>query len=130
MNASLFEKIGGESAVKATVIRMYDKILDDPSLAPFFDDIDVERLRLSQMAFVTYAFGGASAYSGKSLRAAHWNAVSGGLSDRHFDAVAQHLQSAMEELSVPPHLIAEALAIVESTRSDVLNRAETTEAKQ
>jgi hemoglobin len=122
MNKSLFERIGGESAVKATVIKMYDKILDDVQLAPFFENIDVDRLRLSQSAFVTYAFGGPNHYTGKSLRAAHAGAVSHGLSDAHFDRVAGHLKTAMEELNVPADLISEALAIVGSTRKDVLGQ--------
>lgn len=122
MSKPLFERIGGEAAVKATVIKMYDKVLDDPELAPYFENIDVEKLRLSQNAFVTYAFGGPNHYNGKSMRAAHANAVSQGLSDRHFDAVAKHLKAAMEELSVPADLIAEALAIVGSTRKDVLGQ--------
>lgn len=122
MEKSLYERIGGEGAVKATVLKMYDKILDDEELAPFFEDINVEQLRLSQSAFVTYAFGGPNHYSGKSLRAAHKSAVAQGLSDRHFDRVAAHLKSAMEELNVPAALIGEALAIVGSTRDDVLGR--------
>lgn len=121
MNPSLFERIGGDSAVRATVIKMYDKILDDPELAPFFENIDVDTLRLSQTAFVTFAFGGPNHYSGKALRAAHKNAVADGLSDLHFDRVATHLESAMRELEVPAPLIAEALAIVGTTRADVLN---------
>lgn len=122
MNASLFERIGGEAVVKATVIKMYDKILGDDELAPFFDDIDVDKLRLSQSAFVTFAFDGPNQYNGKSLRAAHEGAVSHGLNDRHFDLVALHLKSAMQELNVPDSLIDEALAIVGSTRKDVLNQ--------
>ncbi|MFO0389423.1 MAG: group I truncated hemoglobin [Alphaproteobacteria bacterium] len=122
MAQSLFERIGGEAAVKATVIKMYDKILDDEELAPFFDNIDVDKLRLSQSAFVTYAFGGPNHYSGKGLRTAHAGAVSRGLSDRHFDLVAKHLKSAMQELNVPTDLIDEALAIVGSTRKDVLGQ--------
>ncbi len=122
MNQTLFERIGGESAVKATVIKMYDKILDDEELVPFFENIDVDTLRLSQSAFVTYAFGGPNHYTGKSLRTAHASAVKGGLSDRHFDLVATHLKSAMEELNVSADLIAETLAIVGSTRADVLGK--------
>ncbi len=122
MPASLYERIGGESAVRATVIKMYEKILDDDELAPFFENSDVEKLRLSQMAFVSYAFGGLNHYSGKGMRAAHKEAVEQGLADRHFDRVASHLKSAMEELNVPADLISEALAIVGSTRNDVLNK--------
>ena len=120
MAKSLFERIGGESAVQATVIKMYSKILDDEALAPFFEDIDVEKLRLSQSAFVTYAFGGPNHYTGKGLRHAHAGAVANGMNSMHFDLVATHLQSAMEELNVPADLIAEALAIVGSTRADIL----------
>lgn len=122
INQSLYERIGGGGAVKATVLKMYDKILDDPLLAPFFENIDVDKLRLSQMAFVTYAFGGPNHYHGNSLRTAHKGAVEHGLADKHFDAVAKHLKAAMEELNVPAELIAEALSIVGSTRKDVLNQ--------
>jgi hemoglobin len=122
MAVSLYERIGGEGKVRATVIRMYDKILDDPLLAPFFDSIDVEALRRSQMAFVTYAFGGPSAYHGRALREAHAGSVQKGLSDAHFDRVAQHLQAAMQEAGIAEALVQEALAIVASTRADVLNR--------
>lgn len=120
MVKSLFERIGGEAAVTATVLKMYDKILDDELLAPFFENIDVEKLRLSQSAFVTYAFGGPNHYTGKRLRQAHATAVSQGMSGTHFDLVAAHLKTAMQELNVPAELITEALAIVDSTRDDVL----------
>ena len=122
MSESLYQRIGGEAAVRATVLKMYDKVLDDPELAPFFDSIDVDKLRLSQSAFVTYAFGGPNHYTGKSLRNAHQKAVNDGLNDTHFDLVATHLKAAMQELNVPADLIAEAMAIVGSTRADVLCR--------
>jgi hemoglobin len=122
MSKSLFERIGGEKAVQSTVVKMYDKILDDDLLAPFFENIDVDALRRSQMAFVTVAFGGPNHYTGNTMRSAHKDAVSKGLSEVHFDRVATHLQTAMQELNVPADLIAEALAIVASTRDDVLNR--------
>lgn len=122
MSKTLYERIGGEGAVKATVIKMYDKILDDPILAPFFENVDVETLRRSQTAFVTYAFGGPNHYTGRTLRHAHQDAVAHGLSGKHFDAVATHLKTAMEELNVPSELIGEALSIVASTKGDVLGQ--------
>jgi hemoglobin len=122
MSKTLYERIGGDSAVTATVAKMYAKILEDDALAPFFENIDVDALRLSQSAFVTYAFGGPNHYTGKSMRIAHKNAVNHGLNDTHFDLVAGHLKASMEELGVPAELIQEALAIVNSTRADVLNK--------
>jgi len=122
MHKTLYERIGGDAAVSATVIKMYDKILDDQELAPFFDHVDVETLRHSQSAFVTYAFGGPNHYTGKSLRSAHAGAVSQGLNNHHFDLVATHLKSAMQELNVPADLIDEAMGIVSATRPDVLGQ--------
>lgn len=122
MNLSLYERLGGDAAVRAVVIKMYEKILEDQELAPFFENIDVDRLRHSQSAFVTHAFGGPNHYTGKSMRASHKNAVEHGLNDMHFNRVAAHLKDSMMELSVPAPLIEEALAIVESTRADVLGK--------
>lgn len=122
MEDNLFERIGGEAAVSATVAKLYEKILNDETLAYFFDDIDINRLRKSQSAFVGMAFGGPNHYNGQGLRNAHKKLVEQGLSDSHFDAVASHLKASMEELNVPQALIEEALATVETTRKDILNR--------
>lgn len=119
---TLFERIGGDEAVRATVARLYGKILADATLIKFFAGIDVDRLRRSQAAFVAYAFGSPDAGSPVNLRRAHQRLVAEGLSDLHFDKVAQHLHDAMQDLGVPAGEIAEALAIVETTRAEVLNR--------
>ena len=119
---TLYERIGGDPAVSATVAKLYEKILEDDLLAPFFDDVDIDTLRRSQQAFVTLAFGGPNHYTGRGMRNAHAKSMKNGLSDKHFDAVANHLADAMRELSVPQEFINESLVIIESTRNDVLNR--------
>jgi len=48
--------------------------------------------------------------------------VKQGLNDDHFMAVAEHLQSTLEELNVPAELIAEVMTIAASTHDDVLNK--------
>ena len=117
---SLFDRIGGKTAVLATVTRLYGKILEDERLLPFFKDVDVEKLRRSQYAFVQKAFGGDEKYSGKDLRTAHAQLVKVGMSNDHFDAVAKHLEDTLIELGVPEDLRMEALLIVDSTRDDIL----------
>jgi len=122
MPIPLYERLGGQPAIRATVTKLYQKILHDPELAAFFRNIDIDRLRHSQTAFVSHAFGAPSTYQGKSLRDVHAKAVQNGLSDKHFDRVVLHLRDAMTELNIPESLIQEALAIVASTKQDVLNR--------
>ena len=121
--ASLYERIGGEGAVMAAVGLFYDKVLADERTRPFFDGQDMDAQIKKQMAFMAWAFGGPEEYKGRDLRAAHAGLVKNrGLSDEHFDAVAEHLKATLQELEVAEDLIAEALALVGSTRSEVLSR--------
>lgn len=122
MHPTLFERLGGKSAIEAAVDIFYDKIMKDDSIRPFFDGVDMARQRGKQKIFLTMAFGGPVKYDGKDLRQAHAHLVARGLNDSHFDAVAGHLQSTLKELCVANDLIAEVMALVGSTRNDVLNR--------
>jgi hemoglobin len=121
--SSLYEQLGGENAVDAAVDLFYRKVLADDRIKHFFDAVDMQRQARHQKMFLTYAFGGAPDYPGKAMRAVHSRLVEEmGLSDEHFDAVMENLGSALKDLGVADNLIAEAAAIAESTRDDVLNR--------
>ena len=120
--ATLYARLGGEAAVEAAVVRFYDKIMADPSLAGFFEHLDLSAQINKQIAFMTMAFGGPNKYSGRDLRTAHTNLVQRGLGDGHFDAVAKHLAETLDELGVAAEVRDDVLAIVEGTRRDVLCR--------
>lgn len=122
MSESLYERIGGEPAVNAAVDLFYRKVLNDHRINRFFDNADMEKQIAKQRAFFTMAFGGPNNYTGKDMRNAHAHLVDMGLNDSHFDAVMEHLGATLIELEVPQDLIAEAAAIAESTRNDVLGK--------
>lgn len=117
--SSLYERLGGEGAVDVAVDIFYRKVLGDDRISHFFDTVDMDRQRAKQKAFLTYAFGGPNAYSGKDMRAAHAKMH---LTEEHFDAVMEHLGATLKELNVPAELIGEAAAIANSVKDDVLNR--------
>ena len=120
---SLYERIGGAAAVDAAVDKFYEKVLADDRIKHFFEGVDMNKQSGHQKLFLTYAFGGAPNYPGKSMRDAHKHLVDKmGLTDVHFDAVIEHLGATLTELGVADDLIAEVAAIGESTRNDVLNR--------
>lgn len=119
---SLYERIGGEAAVNAAVELFYRKVLEDYRINRFFSSTDMEKQIAKQKAFFTLAFGGPNNYTGQDMRAAHARLVEMGLDNSHFDAVMEHLGATMKELNVPDDLIAEAAAIAESTRNDVLGK--------
>lgn len=122
MGQSLYERIGGEAAVEAAVDLFYFKVLDDTRVNGFFKNVDMERQREKQKTFLTVALGGPNNYTGLDMRKGHAHLVQQGLNDTHFDAIKENLASTLQELNVPANLIAEAAAIVESTRNDVLNK--------
>jgi hemoglobin len=119
---TLYERIGGEAAVNAAVDIFYRKVLGDYRINRFFDHTDMDQQIAKQKAFFTMAFGGPNNYTGKDMRSAHARLVKMGLDNSHFDAVMEHLGATMTELNVPPELIAEAAAIAESARKDVLGK--------
>lgn len=123
MTAPLFDRLGGMEAVMAAVDIFYDKLLADPLVADFFNGVDMEKQAKKQVAFMTWAFNGPEEYRGRDLRTAHRHLVQRQrLGDTHFDAVAGHLQATLQELGVAPELVAEVMAVVGSTRTEVLDR--------
>ena len=119
---TLYDKIGGQAAVNAAVDIFYRKVLADHRINRFFEGVDMEKQAAKQKSFLTVAFGGPNKYTGDDMRRGHAHLVAAGLNDSHFDAVMEHLGATLTELKVPGDLIAQAAAIAESTRKDVLGK--------
>ncbi len=119
-DASLYERLGGASAIDAAAELFYRKVLSDPLLEPYFADVDMDRQAAKQAAFLTLALGGPNGYTGRDLRTAH--AGLAGLSDGHVDKVLEYLAATLRELGAADEDIDAAAAVAESARDDVLNR--------
>lgn len=117
---SLYQQIGGKDALNAAVELFYVKVLADDRVNSYFKDINMVRQKRKQTEFLAMALGAPTKYTGADLRTAHADLP--GLNDTHFNAIAEHLQATLTELKVEKSLIDRSLAIVESTRADVLNR--------
>jgi hemoglobin len=120
--SSLYEQLGGQAAVDAAVDVFYRRVLSDDLVSPFFEGVDMDKQIGKQKGFLTMAFGGPHNYTGQDMRRGHAHLVARGLNDAHFDAIAGHLQGALQELGVKQELIDQVLAIAGSTRNDVLGR--------
>ena len=117
--STIYERLGGEAAVDAAVDIFYRKVLADSRIASFFDDVDMDRQRAKQKAFLMFAFGGPNGYSGKDMKTAHARM---NLTDLHFNAVMENLGATLSELGVPQPLIEEAAAIALSVKGDIVSR--------
>lgn len=122
--SSLYHRLGGKAAIDAAVESFYVKVLADLRIKHFFEDVNMSKQRRKQKEFLSAAFGGPIPWTGKDMRTAHEDLP--GVTDEHFNAVAENLQKTLEELKVPKALIDEVIAIAGSTRDAVLNRPKAT----
>ena len=114
---ALFDRIGGEDAVGAVVNAFYDRVLDDPSLAKYLNQVDLGRLREHQREFMAAALGGPDAYSGRSIRAAHQGL---GITDADFDAFVGHLTAALRETGVSDANFREVIDVFAPFRDEIV----------
>jgi hemoglobin len=120
--SSIYEQLGGAPAIQAAVEDFYRRVLSDDVLAPFFEDVDMDKQMAKQGAFLTMVTGGPNSYTGRDMRAAHSHLVARGIGDRHVDLVIKHLGDTLAGLGVKPELIAQVAAVAESVRNDILSR--------
>lgn len=116
---SIYEMLGGDSAVDIAVDKFYDKVLSDPLVKDFFKSTNMKFQRRHQKNFITFATGGPNHYTGKNMREAHKHL---NLNDIHFDQIKLHLSNTLLELGIKEPLVKVVSNLVESLRREVLNR--------
>lgn len=115
---TIYEEIGGAPAVTAVVDAFYERLVADPSLAPYFAGIEMRRLKAHQRALVTVALGGtAETYAGRMMGPAHAGLR---ITDAAFDAVLDHLDVVLAEAGVRTVTAAKIMAILRPLRRDVV----------
>ncbi len=90
---TLFDKLGGPVGVADIVKEMYGRVLADPELASFFENVDLDRLHRMQYQFIASALDGPIEYSGSDLNAIHKNR---GITGQHFAKFCGHFADALE----------------------------------
>ena len=114
---SIYDSIGGASAVRAAVDDFYVRVLADPKLAPFFTETDMDRLKAHQRSFIAAAIGGPEIFAGRDMATAHAGL---GIGDTEFDAVVGHLVDTLTGLGVPEDTIGQIGAALTPLRGDIV----------
>lgn len=92
---SIYDELGGLEAITSIVERMYEHILADERLAPYFDESNIESLINHQSRFIAMVAGGPEYHDHIAKTHAHMN-----LRDEHFDAVLAYFHTALAEHGV------------------------------
>lgn len=114
---SIYDSIGGASAVRAAVDDFYVRVLADPKLAPFFTSTDMDRLKAHQRSFIAAAIGGPEIFAGRDMASAHQGL---GITDADFDAVVGHLVDTLTGLGVPEETIGQIGSALLPLRADIV----------
>ncbi len=111
---TLFEKYGGFSQVSKIVFALYDTLLDNDEIGPFFDDVDMSRVVDHQTKFIASLLGGPASYSDNQLRQLHSHIE---INDKQFDELETVLRDTLTEYNIEPKDIDRVVAEFEKRRS-------------
>lgn len=114
---SIYEQLGRDVGIRTAVDDFYERVLADPALTPYFDGVDMGRLRGHQTKLLVQVTGGPVEYDGRELAEAH-----GGLqiTGPDFDRVVAHLAATLADLGVDDATIGEIGGALGGYRDDIV----------
>jgi hemoglobin len=113
MAESLFEKLGGESGLRAIVNAFIDRVFEDRMIGFFFQNADRARIKEMEYQLAAGFLGADIKYTGRPLGKAHVNhPIMGG----HFARRRQILKETLEAYQVPEEIQAAWLQHTDSLR--------------
>ena len=115
-DTTLYERLGGDSAIAQMIDDFYGRVLVDEELAPFFDGAAMDKLRNMQREFFGAALGGPIQYSGRSLTEIH---AGMGIETRHFVRFVEHLFDTLKEQPIDDDDAYEIIARVNTYVDDI-----------
>lgn len=111
---SLYDKYGGFSTISKIVMALYDQLLDDDDVGPFFDDVDMPKLIDHQTKFVASLMGGPASYTDAQIKAAHAHMD---IKAPHFDTLAEIVEDTLKDFGVEERDIQTILGAFAARRS-------------
>jgi hemoglobin len=117
MSRSLYERLGGKTAISAVVDDFVARCAADARINGKFARTDIARLKESLVDQVCEAAGGPCTYSGRDMRTTHDGmAVTAG----EFDALVGDLVATLDGFSVPEAEKGELLGVLGPMRADIV----------
>ena len=116
MQTTLYLKYGSR-VTSGMAECMYDRVLTDPELAPFFDGVNVDALRDHVADFLTVVTGGPDMYRGRNIREAHAQLK---VSKDHFERLVVHIIAAADDLDIEAKDAAAIIAAIRGLEEQVV----------
>lgn len=116
---SLYERLGGQTAIVAVVDDFVGNVAEDPGINGFFAHTDIARLKRLLVEQICAASGGPCTYTGRDMKTAH---AGMGVQDMHFGALVGDLVKTLDKFKVPEKEKNELLAVLGPMKSDIVSR--------
>ena len=117
---SVYDRIGGDTAIESLVVAFYVRVMGDPDLAPFFRNTAIEKLHAMQREFFAMALGGPVSYTGRPLAHVHHGL---GISRAVFGKFVGHLLKTLEDEGISESEAAEVIDRINSYSNEILGRS-------
>ncbi|QGQ94782.1 globin [Paenibacillus psychroresistens] len=118
---TIYDRIGGEAALKQLVVSFYAKVQKQPLIAPLFPE-NIEPVSDKQFLFLSQFFGGPSLYSDlyghPMMRARHMPFP---ITSEHADAWLKCMSEALAEINIDEFLQAAILERLKGTAYHFIN---------
>jgi truncated hemoglobin YjbI len=116
-NATLYERLGGETGVRKIVNDILDKNLSNPDIGHHFKKVDMNRLKQLVFEFFSMGTGGPHQYTGRDMLTAH---TSLNITEEDFLRANDDTLIALEENGIGDAEKNEVIAILNSMKNDVV----------
>ncbi len=116
---SLYDRLGGEAAIKAVVDEFVAIVAADTRINRWFENANIDRLKENLVNQIGQASGGPQVYTGRDMRTAH---AGMGIDGPAFDALVENLVKALDKFSVPQQEKDELLGVLGPMRSDIVEK--------
>lgn len=133
---TLYERLGGARGISALVDDMTARVIADPRVNFERKDVrrnillkeyepwqptqkNVARFKQHMVEFLTLAAGGPAKYTGRELRIVHDDML---ITNAEFDAMVGDVKASMDKLGIGTREQKEVLAIIETTRKQIVER--------
>ena len=117
---SMYDELGGETALREIIDRFIDRVVDDVMIGFFFDQVNRRRLKAKEFEFAAAHLGADIEYTGRTLASAHArHPIMGG----QFMRRMKILEETLDEARVPDHIKKHWLEHTERLRGQITRDA-------
>jgi hemoglobin len=99
MDRTLYEKYGGFATISRIVLDLYDRLLDDDDVGPFFENVELARIVDHQTKFVSSLLGGPVAFTDDQIQRMHSHLAIG---EMHFSRLKTLLAETLADHGIAP----------------------------